>query len=63
MPLKKSFNLGDTVTAKTVNIDGDTIYISGKISSVNGDNIFITRKWPEIEHFSVKKQEIVTKGE
>ena len=63
MPLKKSFNLGDTVTAKTVNIDGDTIYISGKISSVSGDNIFITRKWPKIEHFSVKKQEIVTKGE
>jgi len=63
MPLKKNFNIGDMVTAKTVNIDGDTTYVSGEISSINGDNIFITKKWPKREHFSIKKQEIVTKGE
>ena len=53
-------NIGDRVTAKTVNPDGDTIFVSGEISSINGDVVFITKRFPKIEHFSVKKDDIIT---
>ena len=55
-----NFNIGDLVTAKTLNLDGDTIHVSGKIASINGDVIFITKRFPKIEHFSVKADEIIT---
>ena len=63
MQLKKDFKLGDIVTEKTINRDGDATYVSGEISSISGDNIFITKKFPRTEHFSVKREDIVNKGE
>ena len=55
-----NFKIGDVVTAKTVNYDGDTIFVNGEIASINGDVVFITKRFPKIEHFSVKKDNIIT---
>tara|TARA_R100001510_G_C7655688_1_gene214992 strand:- start:667 stop:855 length:189 start_codon:yes stop_codon:yes gene_type:complete len=59
----EKYKIGDSVTAKTTNLDGDTIFINGKISSLNGDVVFITKKFPRIEHFQVKIEDIIIRGE
>ena len=60
---KIDIKIGDTVTASTTNSDGDTIFVSGEISSVNGDNVFLMKRFPKIEHHSVKVVNIIKKGE
>ncbi len=56
--LSKEYKVGDTVTAQTTNDDGDTIFISGEIRSINENTVFVTRRFPKIEHFSVKLNNI-----
>ncbi len=60
--LLKEYKVGDTVTAQTTNDDGDTIFISGEIRSINENIVFVTRRFPKIEHFSVKLNNIKKKG-
>ena len=56
MKSKNSFKIGDYVTAKTINDDGDTIFVSGEISS------FLTMKFPKREHHSVKIKNIMLRN-
>ena len=54
-----NYKIGEQVTARTSNPDGDTVFVSGKIESINGNKIFIVKKFPKIEHFSVNADEII----
>tara|TARA_R110000824_G_scaffold218869_5_gene405608 strand:- start:8870 stop:9061 length:192 start_codon:yes stop_codon:yes gene_type:complete len=62
MKSKNSFKIGDYVTAKTINDDGDTIFVSGEISSIGGDVAFLTMKFPKREHHSVKIKNIMLRN-
>lgn len=59
MPSKNSYKIGEHITAKTTNSDGDTIFVSGNIMSITESRIFITKKFPKTEHYSVKFEDVV----
>jgi hypothetical protein len=56
---RKNIKIGQSVTAKSKNIDGDTVFVSGEISSINEDIVFISRRFPKVEHFSVKIKDLI----
>tara|TARA_R100001082_G_scaffold44518_1_gene23690 strand:+ start:2222 stop:2410 length:189 start_codon:yes stop_codon:yes gene_type:complete len=59
--MENSYKIGDRVTAKTVNSDGDTVFISGNIRAITDKQVFIENRFPKIEHFSVKVEDIIVK--
>lgn len=59
--MENSYKIGDRVTARTVNSDGDTVFISGNIRAITDKQVFIENRFPKIEHFSVKVEDIIVK--
>ena len=47
MQSKKTYKIGDIVTAKTINKDGESVYVSGEISSINDKLVFLLKKFPK----------------
>jgi hypothetical protein len=62
MQLKKAYKIGDIVTAKTINKDGESVYVSGEVSSINDKLVFLLKKFPKREYFSVKEEDIVLRN-
>ena len=62
MQLKKAYKIGDIVTAKTINKDGESVYVSGEISSINDKLVFLLKKFPKREYFSVKEEDIILRN-
>ena len=63
MSSKNSYKIGEHITAKTTNPDGDTIFVSGNIMSITESRIFITKKFPKTEHYSVKFEDVVVSNQ
>ena len=61
--MKNDYKIGDRVTASSINEDGDTIYISGTIRSISDGRVFIEKRFPKLEHFSVKHEDIILRNE
>jgi hypothetical protein len=62
MQSKKAYKIGDIVTAKTINKDGESVYVSGEVSSINDKLVFLLKKFPKREYFSVKEEDIVLRN-
>jgi len=62
MQLKKAYKIGDIVTAKTINKDGESVYVSGEVSSINDKLVFLLKKFPKREYFSVKEEDIILRN-
>ena len=62
MELKNNFKIGDIVTAKTIGEDGESIFVSGEITSLTDKYAFLLKKFPKRQHFSVKVEDIVLRN-
>jgi|TARA_R100000234_G_scaffold16807_1_gene9122 hypothetical protein len=62
MESNNSFKIGDTVTATTIGEDGKSIFVSGEIASLTDKYAFLLKKFPKVQHFSVKIEDIVIRN-
>jgi len=56
--------IGQTVTAKQTDSDGEIKYITGKVVIITeNDLVYMEKKWPRREQYCVKASDIIIKGE
>ena len=58
--LVNKYKIGDEVTAKTKDEEGNVVFVSGSVTSVTKDRIFLIRKFPVLKHYSIKPEDIIS---